>query len=189
MTADKLTLNWHPSITVSKFEPETIADITARLGHYPTHEELLAITPDDVTRSEGNSLVTAGLSRITSLITGSGQAFVAGKALIGVGTGPAATATTAGMTDLTGASKLFVPATVGAPSGGQFSASASFDGNDANFSWEEWCFAIGSGTVVKNAALATAGGGSAVMLNRKNGLLGSKALGAVWTLSADVTLS
>lgn len=189
------SLKWHPSVRVAKFNPETVAEITRTLGHRPTAEDYARITPDDLVTVEGNQLVTVGLERIANLIVGTGgaQAFTGGaggKGLIGVGNSNAAFS--AAHVDLQGASKLFVPVsaqpavTAGT---GKFSASALFTSTDANFAWEEWCFAIGSGTTVKNAALATAGGGSAVMLNRKVQSLGTKASGAEWTLSADITLS
>lgn len=188
------SLKWHPSITVAKFNPETVADITRKLGHRPTAEDYARITPDEIVTADGNELTTAGLSRIANLIIGTAStpAFsgpsTGAKGLIGVGNGTAAFG--AGQTDLQGASKFFAPIT-GTPSvsGGAFTASTLFLAAEANFAWEEWCFAIGTGTTVKNAALATAGGGSAVMLNRKVQTLGTKASGAEWTLTATVTLS
>ncbi|AEV52058.1 hypothetical protein [Rhodococcus phage REQ1] len=181
---------WHPSITVNKYNPETVADITRSLGRAPTMEDYANITPDDFVTVEGNGLVNAGLQRLADLIIGNGSvtAFTATKGLIGVGNSN--TAFSPAHSDLQGASKLFTPvASAPTASGGVISASALFASADANFAWEEWCFAIGSGTTVKNAALATAGGGSAVMLNRKVQSLGTKASGADWTLSATVTLS
>ena len=185
------SLKWYPTVTVAKFNPETVADITRALGHRPTAEDYARITPDEVVVAEGNSLTSGGLDRITALITGgAGNPFSSAKGLIGVGNGT--TAFAASQTDLSGASKLFVPVTSAAASGsgtGKITASALFLGTDANFAWEEWCFVVATGTPAKNAALATAGGGSGVMLNRKVQTLGTKASGAEWTLSADVTLS
>ncbi|MBM4569320.1 hypothetical protein GS489_02065 [Rhodococcus hoagii] len=189
------SLKWHPSVRVDKYNPETVADLTRFLGHAPTTEDLADITPDDVVVIEGNGLVNAGLERIANLIIGtaSTNAFTGGaggKGLIGVGDSAAAFAAT--HTDLQGTSKLFVPIsaqpTVTAGTG-KFTATAQFAASDAVFTWNEWCFAIGTGTTTKSATLATAGGGSAVMLNRKPGSLGAKADGAVWTLTADITLS
>ena len=188
------SLKWHPSVRVDKYNPETVADITRSLGRRPTAEDYARITPDDVVTVEGNDLTTAGLTRIANLIVGTAStpAFsgpsTGAKGLIGVGNG--ATAFSAAHTDLQGASKFFAPIT-GTPtiSGGAFTASTLFLGSEANFTWEEWCFAIGTGTTVKNAVLATAGGGSAVMLNRRVQNLGTKTSGAEWTLTATVTLS
>ena len=184
------SINWHPSVRVAKYNPETVADITRTLGHHPTIDDLASITPDDIVVVDGNGLVNAGLQRLTDLIVGTAStpAFTNTKGLIGVGNGTTTFAPT--HTDLQGASKLFVPVTAQpTATGGQIQASSLFDTGDANFAWEEWCFAIGSGTTVKNAVLATAGGGSAVMLNRKVQTLGTKASGAQWTLQATVTLS
>ena len=184
------SLNWHPSMTVNKYNPETVADITRSLGRAPTMEDYANIAPDDTITVEGNGLVNGGLQRLADLIIGNGSvtAFTATKGLIGVGNSNAAFS--AAHSDLQGASKLFVPVQAApSASGGVISASALVSNTDGVFAWEEWCFAIGSGTTVKNASLATAGGGSAVMLNRKVQSLGTKASGADWTLSATVTLS
>ncbi|WIF20494.1 minor tail protein [Rhodococcus phage Jflix2] len=142
------SLKWYPTVTVAKFNPETVADITRSLGHRPTAEDYARITPDEVVVAEGNSLTSAGLDRITALITGgAGNPFSSAKGLIGVGNGT--TGFSAAQTDLTGASKLFVPVTSAAAAGsgtGKISASALFLGTDANFAWEEWCFVVATGT-------------------------------------------
>lgn len=189
------TLKWWPTIQVIKYDPSSARAIARDLGHEPTGPELREmerlglIVPDDIVHAEGNQLVTVGLDRIGDLIVadGSPQAFTASRGVGGVGNGTGSFS--AAHTALQGASQYY-KGIDGAPSSanGVITASTTFTGSDANFAWEEWCWAIATAAPVANASFATATT-SGVMLNRKVQTLGTKASGATWTLQATVTLS
>jgi hypothetical protein len=183
------TIKWSPVAEVFKYNPQTVRDFIAEFGFEPTKADfdLLGVAHDDYVRSEGNALVNAGLQRLSDLITGTGQAFTTTRGMSGVGN--STTATTGVMTALQGASQLY-KALDGAPGSavGVISGSTTYQTGEANFAWEEWCWAISTAAPVTNASFATATT-SGVMLNRKVQALGTKASGAVWTLQATITLS
>lgn len=192
-------IKWFPRIQVSKWNPETVAAATKEFGHEPGFDELMQFTgytPDGMAFAEGNELTTAGLHAITGLLIGAGgQAFNAANAIIGVGATNTAFATN--QTALAGNGNASTAWYQGAdnPSGlpsrsnGAISASATFGGSDANFAWNEWCWATGTGTITPAHTLANVTAGTEVMWNRKVASLGTKASGAQWTLSATVTLT
>jgi hypothetical protein len=189
-------MKWYPRFQVLKWHPETVREITAFLGHEPNSMELMALTgaPDEITSGEGNSLVTVGLQRITSLITSNTpKPFSNTYGMAGVG--DSSTATTAGMTALQGTAstgQYYVGLNASMPVqptvGGVISATADFAGGVANYTWNEWCWAIATTTPVANSSFTTATT-TGVMLNRAVQNLGTKANGAVWTLSAQVTIT
>jgi hypothetical protein len=183
-------IKWWPTATITKFNPDTVAWATRKLGHEPTVEELayMNVPPDDVLVVEGNGLTTAGLTLIASLITGTGAAFTSTLGFAGVGNGT--TAFAGGQTDLQGASKYFKGLSAGpTPGAGTIAASAQFASGEANYAWEEWCWGrVASGTVTGGSTIAGTGT-SPVMINRKVQALGTKVSGAVWTLAATVTLT
>jgi hypothetical protein len=184
------SIKWFPVADVLKWSPQTVAEATAHLGHEPSGVELLALTgkPDDTAHAEGNALVTAGLQRITNLITATGatQAFTAARGMAGAGTSN--TATTVGMTALQGTAYYAALTTGPTPTNGAISATADFAGSFGNHAWEEWCWAIAAAAPAPGTNFTTATS-SGVMLNRAVASLGTKVVGAVWTLSATVTLS
>lgn len=180
------TLRWHPVIEVAKYRPDTVARARKILGFDPTAQSMgmLGIKPDEVEVCEGNALTTAGLGFVADAITGTAsQVLDATHTVIGVGNGT--TAFSAAHTDLQGASKRFEVVS-GAPSatGAVISASAEFGETDGNFAWEEWCIVCTSG-----AAAAGTTKPAGTMVNRKVQALGTKANGAIWTLSVSITLS
>jgi hypothetical protein len=186
------SMKWWPRVTVQKWNPETVREITAFLGHEPNSMELMALTgaPDEITEGEGNALTTAGLQRVTSLITSNTpKPFSNTYGMAGVGDSSAAFAV--GQTTLQGTS-FYVGLNASMPVqptvAGAISATADFSGTQANYIWNEWCWAIATTTPVANATFATATTGG-VMLNRAIQNLGTKASGAVWTLSAQVTIT
>lgn len=187
------SLLWTPIVRVIKYNSDTVADLIAELGKEPCGSELRAmedegrIAPDEVVEVEGNALVNTGLQRLGDLIIGTGQAFTTTRGVSGVGNGTAAT--TSGMTALQGASQLY-KALDGAPTSvtGVLSAATTYGTSEANFAWEEWCWAIATATPVTSATFNTATT-SGIMVNRKAQALGTKASGAVWTLQATITLS
>lgn len=191
--SSKETIKWAMRADVLKYSPDTMLELNARFGHELTGPELRSleltrfIKPDEITTVVGNALVDVGKQRLSDLITGTGQAFTTARGVTGVGNGTAAT--TSGMVALQGASQYY-KALDGAPSSvtGVITASTTYTGADANFAWEEWCWAVATAAPVASATFATATT-SGIMVNRKIQTLGTKAVNAVWTLQAQVTVS
>lgn len=181
----KDSFKWWPRIQVAKFHPDTVAEAKARLGgRSPLQVDFdrLGISPDEIVYAEGNELTNLGLERIAALISGTGQAFTTARSVIGVGN--SSTEFSAAQTDLVGGSKYFQATASVTPSGAKVSAQATFTESNANFAWEEWCWVATDGDKSSGAAKP-----AGVMLNRKVQALGTKANGAVWTLSTEITLS
>lgn len=183
------SITWHPEVVVNKWSPETVREATAFLGHEPNSVELMALTgaPDDTAYASGNQLVTVGLARIGDLIIGTGaQAFTASRGVVGVGT--STTAFSAAHTALQGTAYYTGVTTGPSNTNGAITATADFSSGVANHAWEEWCWAVATAAVVPSTSFTTATT-TGVMLNRKVQSLGTKASGALWTLSATVTLT
>jgi hypothetical protein len=74
--------------------------------------------------------------------------------------------------------------------GGILNGQITVASGNGNFSWNEWCWAAGSGTTTAGSALAGIDTG-ATMWNRKvpASSLGSKASGASWVFTQTVTFS
>lgn len=192
------SFNWKPRIEVIKYDARSIAALTRDMGHEPTGPELRAleaagrISPDAITRDEGNILTTAGLTRICALITNTGSpiAFTTGSAFCGVGdrNGDVATAPAAADTALsaTNAANRYYKGTPDSLSatGATITAVFTFAGGVANFAWNEWCWGIASGAITAGSTIP-----AGVMLNHRVQALGTKGSGASWTLNATVTLS
>lgn len=184
-------ITWHPRITVAKYSDEKIAELTEHLGYEPIGQELLTYDPDSKIEDEGNQLVTVGLSRLGNLIIGSGAAaFNSTQAITGVGS--SSTAFALGQTALSGdgsTTTAYYQLVDSAPTqtNGAISANCTYTTSNANFAWNEWCWAIATGTITAGGTLASVGT-SPVMLNRKVVSLGTKSSGS-WVLQATVTLS
>jgi len=178
-------IKWHPKVRIDKYSPEQIKVWTEFLGHEPTSVDFAdwEIEPESVTELDGNQLVSVGLTRIRDLILGTGATGITStSARIGVGNGTAGFS--AAHVDLQGASKRFNILDSLTPGTSKFTAVATFGTGDANFAWEEWCIDI------KNTGSATSGNTiNDVLLNRKVGSQGTKASGAVWVFTVDVTIS
>lgn len=195
-------IKWWPTIEVIKYDERSIAAITRDLGHAPSGAELRElerlgrICPDDITVSEGNALVSSGLDRITGLITGSGTGLTSATGFIGVGNSSAGVA--AGQIALqgTGAGNCWymgLDAVGGGPTrttttatNDTINVAATFNTNNSQFTWAEWCIGIATGTLTPAAALP---GTSPIILNRKVDSLGSKGANSTWTLSASIKLA
>lgn len=119
------------------------------------------------------SLVTAGKNAIAGLITGVGTNFATANAFLGVGNGTAAT--TAGMTDLQGASKFRKAVTSCTTAGLVITAVASLASGEGNFALEEF-----------GLFNASSGG---TMLSRLAESHGSKVAGDTATITYTLTLS
>jgi hypothetical protein len=182
------SVKWHPEVEVAKWSPETVREITDFLGHEPTSFEMnaLSVSPDDYAHASGNQLVTAGLTRLGDLIIGTGQAFTAARGVVGVGTSNVAWG--AGQVALQGTAYYAAVTTGPSNSAGAISCTADFASGFANHAWEEWCWAIATAAPIPGTVFSTVTTGG-VMLNRKVQSLGTKASGALWTLSATVTLT
>lgn len=189
LVADRQDIRWIANAQVDKFDRDAIASVARRLDlkyREPTGEELLAWSDPYETRTPpGNLLTTAGLNRITSLITaGGGQGFDATHTRIGVG--DSNTAATIADTDLGGAAgsthRQFVVADATYPqqSNGVITVRATHTTGLSNFHWQEW--AIDNGTT--NGSTVTA-----VLLNHKITDLGTKTSAASWVFTITITLA
>jgi hypothetical protein len=146
------------------------------------------IDPEETAESAGNLLVTAGLGRLTSLLTGAGgQAVTNTSARLGVGDGAGTAAV--GDTDLSasaGATHRYyqvMDATYPTTSDGVVTFKATFDTSTANFAWSEWGIDVGTPTVTGGTTVA------ALLLNHKtSAALGTKTTGT-WVLTATITVS
>ena len=196
MPGDGIT--WKAHATIAAYSAEQAAWATARLGHEPDGAELAALfaEPDlGVTEHPGNLLVTVGLNVITQLIIGSGgTSFAHANAIVGAGSSN--TAATIADVALGGngssSTAWYQQADSGYPtqSNGVITCVATFGASNANFSWQEWCFATGSGGITAGNTLASVATG-VNMLNHKIQALGpgAKTSGQVFVFTGTVTIS
>lgn len=186
------TIQWRSSHTVEKWSPDQVKWVREILGFEPTGDDLrnfCGVPEDGILHDPlSNLLTTAGLTRITSLITGGGgQAVTNTSARLGVGN--STTAAAIGDTDLAASSgstnrQFYVmDATYPTTSAGVITFRSTFASADANFVWNEWGVDVGTPTVANGTTVA------ALLLNRKVASMGTKASGASWTLTATITLS
>lgn len=149
---------------------------------------LFKVRPFDVVDRESNLLVTAGLTRITSLIQAAGgQGVTATATRLGVGNGVGTAAI--GDTDLSAAAgaanrQFYVmDATFPTASAGVMTFKSTYASADANFAWNEWALDIGTPTVVNGTTV------NATLINHKtSAALGTKTTGS-WGLTVTITLS
>lgn len=134
--------------------------------------------PFDVSEIDGNLLLNEGIAVFLNLLTGAaGTAFNNANTFLGVG--DSATAAAATQTGLQAATnKAYVACAASYP---QIAAQTVtwrgvFDGNTANFAWQELTVANGNSD-------------AAVNLNRKVSAQGTKASGQTWTLDLQITWS
>jgi hypothetical protein len=191
-------LPWKMHARGVHYHPDTVAWITALIGHEPTGPELReleamgAIKPDEIVDVPGNLATTAGVTRVANLITGGGaQALTNSRAVVGIGDGTGTVAV--GDTDLFAAAgsthRWFqgVDASYPSVSGGVITISSTFASADGNFTWAEWCFGIASATPVPSSVIGTALG-SGIMMNHKVQAMGAKSAGGVSTCQATMTV-
>lgn len=185
-------VKWQSSSLVEKFSSDQVVYAKTLLGHEPSGAELqhLCGDPEDgvIEDLTSNLLTTAGLTRITALITGGGgQAASNTAARLGVGN--SSTAALVGDTDLGAASgsgnrQFYVmDATYPTVAAGVITAKSTFASGDANFVWNEWGIDIGTPTVSNSTTV------NACLLNHKIASLGTKASGSAWAFTVTVTLS
>lgn len=195
-------IKWHAFARVIKYSPATVAEITKDIGHEPTGADLRyleakhGLKPDGIAEADGNLLTTAGLARITNLITGGGGVAFSGpsgtnRAMAGVGnSATAATVTDAALGGNSASNSWWQAVDAANPtvSNGVITANTTFGGSDGNFAWNEWGWAIATAAPSANAVFSVATT-TGVLLNHKVQSLGTKASLSVWTLQATITLS
>lgn len=190
----ELPFRWSAHASIAKYSAAQVAHAVSKLGYEPLGHRLSLLfkEPEDgVTEEPGNLLVTVGLALVTSLIEGgAGTPFAHADAIVGVGT--STTTATVGDTALGAdntANAYYQQADVGSPtqSGGVITCVSTFASANANFAWQEWCLATGSGGITGGDHLSAAAT-SVTMLNHKVASLGSKSSGAAWVFTATITL-
>ena len=184
-------IDWYAVATVHKFDEDATGWLTERLGRDPLFADFRAagINPYAVDTTERNLLTTAGLTRITSLITGAGgQALTNTSGRIGVGNGAGTAAV--GDTDLSAAAgtanRYFQPfdATYPTTAAGVITAYATFASANGNFAWNEFGIDIGAPTVTGGSTV------NAVLLNHKTSIAqGTKTSGQSWTAQTTITIA
>lgn len=185
------SLRWRPVAVVEKFTADHAAYVTSRLDlrRAPSGDELARYCrPDAVAGSIGNLLTTAGLTRLTSLLTAAGgQALTNTATRLGVGN--STTAETVAQTDLQAAAGAanrqfkIMDATYPSTSAGVVTAKSTFATSDANFAWQEWGLDIGTPTVSDGTTV------NATLFNRKVASLGTKTSAGTWALTVTITIS
>lgn len=144
---------------------------------YNSYEDYLnGERPYEISEFPGNMLLNEGITRLQNLlIGGGGTAFGNANAWLGVGTSSGSVS--AVQTGLSGTA-AYRPMEGGYPTiANQTTAWRSiFAGDQANFQWDEFTVANGSGNASEN-------------LNRKVSDQGIKASGTTWTLDLQITWS
>lgn len=195
MPDQELPFKWQARATVHKYSPGQVAHATAQLGYEPSGHRLSLIfkEPEDgVTEEPGNLLVTVGLTLITALIEGgAGTPFAHADAVVGVGAGT----TTAligdtALTDDNTSNAYYQQADASYPSqaAGVMTCQCTFGTGVANYAWQEWCLATGSGGITAGTHLSAVAS-SVTMLNHKVASLGTKSSGASWVFVATIQLT
>jgi len=195
MPAQELPFKWDAHALVRKYSPDQVAYATQKLGYEPQGHRLSLMfrEPEDgVTEEPGNLLVTAGLALITSLIEGgAGTPFAHADAIVGVGTSTTAAAvgdTALGADNSSNAYYQQADASYPTQANGVMTCQCTFGTSSANYAWNEWCLATGSGGITAGDHLSAVAG-SVVMLNHKVATLGTKSSGSSWVFVGTITLS
>jgi hypothetical protein len=164
--------------------------------HYPIrgvplqhkHFQQFGLTPEDgIVDSPGNLLLTAGLTRLMSLLNGAGGQAMTNTATR-LGTGNSSTAEAIGQTDLQAAAGSanrwfqIMDATFPSVATNVLTAKATWATGDGNYVWNEWGLDIGTPTVTSGNTV------NANLFNRKVASLGTKTSGT-WVLTVTVTIS
>ena len=186
---------WDAKVNIKKYSVAQTQQATAALGRDPLAVDLAAMfsSPEDGELDvPGNILVTVGLNLLTELLEGGGGTpFAHADAIVGVGAGVTAAAIgDTALTDDNSANAYYQQADSGNPtqSGGVITCVCTFASGNANFAWQEWCLATGSGGITAGTHLSAVAT-SVTMLNHKVQSLGTKASGAAWVLTAVVTIA
>lgn len=215
-------IHWHPYVTVEKYSVDQTSYAEHKLEelrswrrlplirnffpaprlHGDWLRELFPQGPEDgYAYDDGNLLVNAGLQQIIAILNGQAQSnsirnLSNGQTVVGVGNSSTAatTADTALGADNTAnafyqSSDATFPSTTNPAT---INNQSTFASGNANFAWNEWCWATGVGTITAgnhlSAVFATALAG---MINHKvpASSLGTKASGASWVFSTTIVFS
>jgi hypothetical protein len=185
-------IKWNPRIRVDKWgedKTEWVKNKSGLLNPVAAEFIKLNVKPDATVDREGNLLTTAGLTRLTSLLTAGGtQALTNTSARIGVGDGAGTAAI--GDTDLGAAAGSthrwfqIMDATFPSAAGAVLTLKSTFATGDGNFAWNEWGIDVGAPTVTSANTV------NALLLNHKtSAALGTKSAGTAWAFTVTVTFS
>lgn len=184
--------NWQARLLVRKYSPDQVAWATQKMGFEPGGHRLSLLfrDPEDgVTEEPGNLMVTVGLNLLTSLLEGgAGTPFAHADAIAGVGTSSATALvgdTALGSDNSSNAYYQQADSSYPTQSNGTITCQCTFGSGVANFAWNEWCLATGSGGITAGDHLSAVATG-VVMLNHKVSSLGTKSSGS-WVFVATVT--
>lgn len=191
MTVTHDALTWRVHAHIDKWSPDQASWALTKTGaRWIGGDALSAVVgaPDDTFDGPGNLLLTAGLNRLTSLlIAGGGQGLT--NTATRLGAGNSSTAEAVGQTDLSAAAgsanRWFqaMDATYPQQANGVVTLKATFGVADGNFTWSEWGIDVGAPVVTSGNTV------SALLFNRKVQVMGTKASGAIWAVTATVTIS
>jgi hypothetical protein len=173
--------------------------------------ELFPGGPEDgLTYDDGNLMVSVGLTQVINMLTGAAQSgtvryLTNAQTVVGVGTNTAGSGAPAAIGDTAlkddnsanayyqGSDATFPSLTGPATINNQ----CTFASGNANFAWNEWCWATGQ-TITAGTHLATGAvfATLASMINHKTNLssgggasLGTKGSGASWVFSTTIVFS
>lgn len=183
--------DWTVHAHVDRYDADQVSWAQARTGSDSLSGDIMARLTGPASSTadvHGNLLLTAGLNRLMSLLTGAGgQTMTATSTRLGVGN--SATAEAAGQTDLqapAGATNRWfqvMDATYPQLAGGVITLKSTFGVNDANFTWNEWGADIGMPTVTNGTTV------NPLLFNRKVVSLNVKASGALWAFTVTLTMA
>lgn len=183
--------NWQARLLVRKYSPDQVAWATQKMGFEPGGHRLSLLfrDPEDgVTEEPGNLMVTVGLNLLTSLLEGgAGTPFAHADAIAGVGTSSATALvgdTALGSDNSSNAYYQQADSSYPTQSNGTITCQCTFGSGVANFAWNEWCLATGSGGITAGDHLSAVATG-VVMLNHKVSSLGTKSSGS-WVFVASI---
>lgn len=167
---------WRPEWRILRFKPMN-GLIAEKVRDY-YFKGIRGFLPFNVSVIPGNILLNAGIGSMWDLICGLGTptAFSAANARIGVGdSNTAEAATQTGLQAAVNKAFVAMDATFPSRTNQTLTFQSSFDGNTANYAWNEF--------IVDN------GGTALIAMNRKVSAQGTKTAGQVWTVQVAITLS
>lgn len=198
--AERQHLNWDVLARVDKFDEDQCVYARRRLELPRLARveaatlESLGLRPYETREEPGNALLNNGITRLLSLLIGTGSiaAYTATVARLGVGNGSTAVAATD--TDLSAAAgsgnRWFqIPdSTYPSVAAQTLTMKSTWATGDGNFAWNEW--GIDGGGAASGNTVGTNGSSTAALLNRKvpSPSLGTKTSGS-WALTVTITIS
>lgn len=190
-------IKWYPSVTIHKYSPEVVSELTRILGYEPTREDFVRLGADPfaVTEVEGNILVTAGFANLTGLLMGTVTLPVINATRGFIGVGDSATAEARTDAALVAATNKFyqkigsVSATTTTYTSDTISTVTTVASVDGNFAWNEWVIGSTTGGTVTSGTSIGAGGTGGFLFNRKVVAMGTKGSGASWAFTANIKIN